>query len=266
VMMNDYCQRLKLEETHFASPDGLPEPGQYTTASDMVKLAGLLLKDFPDALNYTSVKEYTFHEITQRNWNTLLFYDARVDGIKTGHVDEAGFHLVATAHADNMRLISALMGAPNAEKRRTETEKLLAWAFRSFVNVTPQWRPLIPVSLPVYEGEHPSVAIAPPGPVSITLPRGDEKKVKLSAAVDVNYLVAPVAAGTRVGSLTVTEDDRTLLSLPIQTKRGVARGGIFRVLSGKIALFFHNIGHLIRAAIRAAIGKIPFFGPRLVGN
>ena len=143
VMMNEYCQRLKLEETHFGSPDGLPEPGQYTTASDMVKLASTLLPDFPDALNYTSVKEFTFHEITQRNWNTLLFYDARVDGIKTGHVDEAGFHLVSTAHAENMRLISALMGAPNAEKRRTETEKLLAWAFRSFVNVTPQWRPLI---------------------------------------------------------------------------------------------------------------------------
>ncbi len=266
VMMNDYCHRLDLEETHFDSPDGLPEPGQYTTAADMVKLGGRLLKDFPDALNYTSVKEFTFHQITQRNWNTLLFYDARVDGIKTGHVDEAGFHLVATAHADNMRLISALMGAPNAEKRRTETEKLLAWAFRSFVNVRPQWRPLIPVSLPVYEGEAPSVPIAPPGPVSITLPKGEETKIKLSAAVDVNYLVAPVPAGTKVGSLTLTEDDRTLLNLPVETQKGVARGGLLRVLSGKIALFFHSIGHLIRAAIRAAIRKIPFFGPRLVGN
>jgi D-alanyl-D-alanine carboxypeptidase (penicillin-binding protein 5/6) len=165
-----------------------------------------------------------------------------------------------------MRLISALMGAPNAEKRRTETEKLLAWAFRSFVNVTPEWRPLIPVSLPVYEGETKSVRIAPPGPVSITLPRGEEKKIKLAASVDVNYLVAPVAAGTKVGSLTVTEDDRTLLSLPVETLKGVARGGLFRILSGKIALFFHNIGHLIRSAIRAAIRKIPFFGPRLVGT
>jgi serine-type D-Ala-D-Ala carboxypeptidase (penicillin-binding protein 5/6) len=266
VMMNDYCHRLDLAETRFASPDGLPEPDQYTTASDMVKLASRLLKDFPDALNYTSVKEFTFHQITQRNWNTLLFYDARVDGIKTGHVDEAGFNLVATAHADNLRLISAVMGAPNAEKRRTETEKLLAWAFRSFVNVRPQWRPLIPVSLPVYEGEAASVPIAPPGPVSITLPKGEETKIKLSAAVDVNYLVAPIPAGTKVGSLTLTEDDRTLLNLPVETQKGVARGGLLRVLSGKIALFFHSIGHLIRSAIRAAIRKIPFFGPRLVGN
>jgi D-alanyl-D-alanine carboxypeptidase (penicillin-binding protein 5/6) len=266
MMMNDYCHRLGLDESHFASPDGLPEPGQYTTAADMVKLAGLLFKDFPDALNYTAVKEFTFHQITQRNWNTLLFYDARVDGIKTGHVDEAGFHLVATARADNMRLISALMGAPNAEKRRTETEKLLAWAFRSFVNVTPEWRPLVPASLPVYEGADSTVRLAPPGPLTITLPRGEEKKVKLSGGLDVSYLVAPVPIGTRVGSLTVREDDRTLQSVPIQTQKGIARGGIFRVLSGKIALFFHQIGHMIRSAIRAAIGKIPFFGPRLIGS
>ncbi|HEV3110073.1 MAG TPA: D-alanyl-D-alanine carboxypeptidase family protein [Candidatus Binataceae bacterium] len=264
-MMNDYCHRLGLNETRFASPDGLPEPDQYTTAADMVKLATALLKDFPSALDYTSVKEFTFDKITQRNWNTLLLYDARVDGLKTGHVDEAGFHLVATGHQDNVRLISAVMGAPNAEKRRTETEKLLAWAFRSFVNVSPDWSHLIPASLPVYEGDAPKVAVAPPGSMEITLPRGEEKKVKLSGGLDVSYLVAPVAIGTRVGSLTVSEDDRTLLSLPVETQKEVGRGGIFRVLSDKIALMFHRLGHLITSAIRAAIRKIPFIGPRLVG-
>src|SRR5581483_9316950 len=108
TMMNDYCRKLGLNETRFASPDGLPEPDQYTTAADMVKLATALIRSFPNALDVTSVKEFTFDKITQRNWNTLLFYDARVDGVKTGHVEEAGFHLVATAHQDNMRLVSAL--------------------------------------------------------------------------------------------------------------------------------------------------------------
>ena len=265
AMMNEHCQRMGLDETRFASPDGLPEPDQYTTAADMVKLASLVIKRFPNALDYTSVKEYTFDKITQRNWNTLLFYDPRVDGLKTGHVDEAGFHLVASGHQDNVRLISALMGAPNAEKRRTETEKLLAWAFRSFVNVNPDWHNLIPASLPVYEGDTPRVEIAPPGSMVITLPKGEEKKVKMGGGLDVSYLVAPVAAGTRVGSLTVSEDDRTLLNLPVQTQKAVGRGGIFRVLSDKIALLLHRLGHLVTMAIRGAIRKIPFFGPRLVG-
>jgi serine-type D-Ala-D-Ala carboxypeptidase (penicillin-binding protein 5/6) len=266
AMMNEHCQRMGLNETRFASPDGMPEPDQYTTAADMVKLAGLLLRRFPNGLEYTSVKEYTFDKITQRNWNTLVFYDARVDGIKTGHVDEAGFHLVATAHQDNVRLISAVMGAPNAEKRRTETEKLLAWAFRSFVNVSPDWHALVPASLPVYEGDAREVAIAPPDSMYVTLPKGEEKKLKLSGGLDVSYLVAPVAAGMKVGSLTMHEDDRTLLSVPIQTRKEVARAGIFRVLVDKVALLFHNLGHLIASAIRAGIRKIPFIGPRLVGD
>ena len=247
-------------------PTDLPEPDQYTTASDMVKLATIVIKTFPNALDYTSAKEFTFDQITQRNWNTLLLYDARVDGLKTGHVDEAGFHLVATAHADNMRLISALMGAPDAEKRRTETEKLLAWAFRTFVNVTPDWRPLVPASLPVYEGVDSSVMLAPPGPVTITLLRGDEKKIKLSGGLDVSYLVAPVPMDTSVGSLTVRQDDRTLLSVPIQTQRGIDRGGLFRIALGKLELLLHRIGYAIKSAIRAAIAKIPFIGPRLVGD
>lgn len=224
------------------------------------------VRRFPNGLEYTSVNEYTFDKIAQRNWNTLLFYDARVDGIKTGHVDEAGFHLVASAHQDNVRLISAVMGAPNAEERPTETEKLLAWAFRSFVNVSPDWHALVPASLPVYEGDAHEVAISPPDSMYVTLPKGEEKKIKLSGDLDVSYLVAPVAAGMKVGSLTMHEDDRALLSVPIQTRKEVDRAGIFRVLVDKVALLFDNLGHLIASAIRAGIRKIPFIGPRLVGG
>ena len=266
AMMNEHCRHMGLNETHFASADGMPEPDQYTTAADMVKLAGLLLRRFPNGLEYTSIKEYTFDKITQRNWNTLLFYDERVDGIKTGHVDEAGFHLVATAHQDNVRLISAIMGAPNAEKRRTETEKLLAWAFRSFVNISLDWHVLVPASLPIYEGDAREVAVAPPDSMYVTLPKGEEKKIKISGDLDVSYLVAPVAAGVKVGSLTMYEDDRTLLSVPIQTRKHVDRAGIFRVLVDKVALLFHNLGHLIASPIRAGIRKIPFFGPRPVDD
>src|SRR5437763_1123631 len=66
-MMNDKAAQLDLEETRFGSPDGLPMPDQYTTASDMVKLARDIIEHHPEALTYTSVKEYTFHKITQRN-------------------------------------------------------------------------------------------------------------------------------------------------------------------------------------------------------
>src|SRR5438309_549417 len=83
--------------THFTNPDGLPTDDEYTTAADMAKLGRTIITTFPEALTYTSAKEFTFDKIRQRNFNTLLFYDSRVNGIKTGHVEEAGYHLVASA-------------------------------------------------------------------------------------------------------------------------------------------------------------------------
>ncbi len=136
-MMNDKAREIGLTETHFENPDGLPAQGEFTTAADMVALAHSLVRHHPEALTYTSDKEFAFDKIKQPNFNTLLFYDKRVNGIKTGHVNEAGYHLVASASSNGMNLLSAVMGAPSSERRRTETEKLIDWAFRTFVSYRP---------------------------------------------------------------------------------------------------------------------------------
>jgi len=123
--MNQQAKELGLSETHFENPDGLPVPEMYTSAFDMVKLGRAIVQRFPDATKYTSAKDFTFDKIHQPNFNTLLFYDARVNGLKTGHVEEAGYHLVASAHAGGMDLISAVLGTPSSSARRVETEKLV---------------------------------------------------------------------------------------------------------------------------------------------
>ena len=124
-MMNDKAKEIGMTETHFDNPDGLPAEGEYTTAFDMVTSAHSLVRHHPEAIGYTSAKEFAFDKIKQPNFNTLLFYDKRVNGIKTGHVDEAGHHLVASARVrEGMNLLSAVMGAPSAEKRRTDNRKL----------------------------------------------------------------------------------------------------------------------------------------------
>ena len=128
----------RLSDTHFSNPDGLPVEGEYTTAADMVKLGRALITKHPEALTYTAAKDFTFNKIPQPNFNSLLFHDSRVNGIKTGHVQEAGYHLVASATSNGMNLLSAVMGTPNAEKRRVETEKLLDWAFRTFATAKPE--------------------------------------------------------------------------------------------------------------------------------
>ncbi|HTY54627.1 MAG TPA: D-alanyl-D-alanine carboxypeptidase family protein [Candidatus Binataceae bacterium] len=243
TQMNDACRKLGLNETHFSSPDGLPEPDQYTTAADMAKLAQIVLDTHPEALTYTSTKEFTFHGITQRNWNTLLFYDSRVNGLKTGHVDEAGFHLVATAHSNGIDLISVLLGTPNAEKRRTETKKLIDWAFNTFVTVSPQWRDLVPNELRVYEGSANTVAIGPARTPEITVYKGEESHIKLMGTMNSEYLIAPIGKDAPVGVLTMLKDDKPIVTIPIETQAQVERGGFFHVMGDRIRLLFHRLFH-----------------------
>src|SRR5579862_5861796 len=87
--MNQKAAHLGMTETHFTNPDGLPAEGEYTTAADMVKLGRDLQTRFPDSINYTETKSYTWaavgpegkvRNITQENFDSLLKYDARADG------------------------------------------------------------------------------------------------------------------------------------------------------------------------------------------
>ena len=162
-MMNDKAKAIGLTETHFDNPDGLPEAGEFTTAADMVTLAHSLVTHHPEAIKYTSAKEFTFDKISQPNFNRLLLHDARVTGIKTGHVDEAGYHLVASASSNGMNLLSAVLGAPSETRRMNESEKLIDWAFRTFVSYRPDLKKSVPSTIPVHDGVAETVAIGPNG-------------------------------------------------------------------------------------------------------
>lgn len=232
--MNQKARALGLSETHFTNPDGLPTPDEYTTAADMVKLGRALLENFPEALQYTSAKDFTFTTIgnngrtvtiSQRNFNTLLFYDSRVNGIKTGHVDEAGYHLVASAHSDNLDLISAVFGTSSMETRRVETDKLLDWAFRTFTTVHSDWHKAMPDKLRVYQGDIEEVPIAPEGGSSyFTVDQGLERKLKLMPEFTEKLLVAPLPKGATVGQLTVIIAGKPASSVPIVTAVAVNQG------------------------------------------
>ncbi len=223
--MNQQARELGLDETHFENPDGLPVPEMYTTAFDMAKLGRAITQRFPDAVKYTGAKDFTFDKIHQPNFNALLFYDARVNGLKTGHVEEAGYHLVASAHADGMDLISAVLGTPSSSARRVETEKLIDWAFRTFTSVQPDWHKTLPDQLRVYGGAADTVAVAPAEIPSVTVEHGQEGKVTLAGSFNSSYLIAPVGKGQRVGALVLMVDGKPQSTVPILTTAAVGPGG-----------------------------------------
>jgi D-alanyl-D-alanine carboxypeptidase (penicillin-binding protein 5/6) len=129
-MMNAKAKALGMKRSHFVNPNGLPARGQVTTARDILKLSRAYIRDFPEALQVHSMQEYTFANITQRNSNTLLGQCEDVDGLKTGFVRAAGFHLVATAKRGETRLIAVVMGEKNPRIRTRDTTRLLEHGFR----------------------------------------------------------------------------------------------------------------------------------------
>jgi D-alanyl-D-alanine carboxypeptidase (penicillin-binding protein 5/6) len=129
-MMNAKAKVLNMKRSHFVNPNGLPARGQVSTARDILKLSRAYIRDFPEALQIHSMQEYTFANITQRNSNTLLRQCEDVDGLKTGFVHAAGFHLVATAKRGDTRLIAVVMGEKNPRIRTRDTTRLLEQGFR----------------------------------------------------------------------------------------------------------------------------------------
>lgn len=129
-MMNTKARELGMKHSHFINPNGLPAKGQVTTARDILILSHAYIRDFPEALQLHSMQEYTYHDITQHNNNTLLKQHEDVDGLKTGFVRASGFHLVATAKRGDTRLIAVVMGEKNPKIREREAVKLLEKGFR----------------------------------------------------------------------------------------------------------------------------------------
>ena len=129
-LMNRKAKELGMTSSVFRNPSGLPAKGQVTTARDVLILAREYLRSFPESLNIHSQQYFTYREITQHNRNTLLKHYPNADGLKTGWVQKAGYHIIATARRGNTRLIAVVMGAKNRNIRTRETEQLLDEGFR----------------------------------------------------------------------------------------------------------------------------------------
>ncbi len=128
--MNRKARELGMYNSCFRNPNGLPAKGQVTTARDILTLARAYLQHFPESLSIHSQQYYTYRRITQHNRNTLLSRYPNTDGLKTGWVRKAGYHLVATAKRGDTRLIAVIMGAKNPKVRSREAEQLLDEGFR----------------------------------------------------------------------------------------------------------------------------------------
>jgi D-alanyl-D-alanine carboxypeptidase (penicillin-binding protein 5/6) len=225
-MMNREAQRLGMKQSHFANATGLPHPQHYTTAYDISLLAAAIIRDFPEYYPLYSLKEYRYNNITQSNRNRLLWADPTVDGVKTGHTDSAGYCLVSSARRGPRRLISVVMGASSESARSAESQKLLNYGFQFFDTVRLYEKNQPVSSVKVWKGTENLVKAGFQYDLYVSVPKGYAEKLK--ATVETHQpLLAPIAAGKRIGVLRVEMDGKPYGEFPVVALEEVAIAGIF---------------------------------------
>ena len=238
-VMNQTAISLGMTNTQFKNATGLPQEGHYTTAKDLSILAARIIQDFPDTYPIYEEKNFTYNGIKQANRNSLLFRDPTVDGLKTGHTEEAGYCLVASAERDGFRLISVVMGTASEKAREQETAKLLQYGFRYFSGKTlfTAGEPLPESARKVWFGEMESVDLAPTEPLYVTLPLGRESAIQANLDAP-DTLDAPLKAGAVVGTVKIMLGERVLAESPVAVAEAVPEGGLFKRLMDFVLRLF----------------------------
>ena len=180
-MMNKRARELGLNNSSFANSTGLPHPDQKMSVEDLAKLARHIIKEFPEFYHIFSEKYYTHNNITQGNRNPLLYSMPNADGLKTGHTEEAGFCLTASAKKGERRLIEVMTGMNSNKERSEEAERLMEWGFREFNNYNLLNKGQEIADIPVVFGNEKEVRLVVPETVKRTLKKSQAPKIKMTA-------------------------------------------------------------------------------------
>jgi D-alanyl-D-alanine carboxypeptidase (penicillin-binding protein 5/6) len=236
-MMNREAQRLGMKDTNFTNASGLPDPKHYSSAYDLALMAAAIIRDFPDAYRYYSIREYRYNNIPQQNRNRLLWLDPHVDGVKTGYTENAGYCLIASAKRTQRRLLSVVLGAASESARAQEAQKLLNFGFQAYDSVRVYERGQTVSNLPVWKGGQATLKAGLGRELSVAVPKGMAEKVKADL-VSMQPLVAPISAGQRVGTVRVMLESKLIGEYPAIALENVAIAGFFGRAWDTVRLWF----------------------------
>lgn len=234
-LMNQQAKRLGMTNSHFVDATGLPDAQHYSSAHDMAILGAALIRDYPDIYEIHSRKEFIFNGIKQLNRNRLLWLDNSVDGIKTGHTEEAGYCLVASARRDDMRLVAVVMGMESEKARASAVQALLNYGFRFYETRKLHSAGDILTTARVWKGAADNIRLGLKDDLYVTIARGQfdklEKKFELPERI-----IAPVAAGTETGHMKLILADKEVMTIPLYAGETIPAGGFFKRMKDKIKI------------------------------
>jgi len=224
-LMNDYASEIGLENSHFANSTGLPDPEHYMTPRDLAVLARYVIRTYPEYYGYFSENEFKYRRHRFYNRNRLVRTD-KADGLKTGYTSESGYGVVASAEADERRMIAVVNGVETKKARRNEAIRLLNWGLRSFKEFKLFDAGEIVGTARVWGGSSRFVKLTGKGDVTILLPRATDRK-RISAEIAYyGPLYPPVKRGEKVAEIRVTTDAGISNSAPLYAAESIETGGV----------------------------------------
>lgn len=225
-LMTERAREIGLTTSVFKNPHGLPAEGQIVTVRELVKLAQHIWREYPEFYKYYAQREFKWNGILQRNRNPLLAMNIGADGMKTGYTQESGYAIVGSVERDGRRLFAAMSGMESENERAEEARKLLDWGIRAFERVSLFDAGEMIGEAKVYGGSKSGVKLTAHGPLAIFVPITNRDRM-IARIVYRGPVLAPVEAGSVVGSLKVWIGDTLSQETPLYAAESIPRGKLY---------------------------------------
>lgn len=262
--MNETAEQLGFTSAVFTSVTGV-EDTTIMSAADVAKLARIILLEQPEFLEYSGMQSYKFRERDKDpmiNLNSMLganvdipsfkpFAYEGVDGMKTGFIEAAGYNFTGTVKRGDLRYISVVMDTKSKNSRFYETAKLYDYAFSTFEKKTvlpPKSVVETLETVKIKKSVQKTVPIVTDKDITFMVKKGVEPKIELtdSTLTPEAELVAPIAAGTKVGTVTYTYTDEATgkpldYTVNLLTTEEAEKAGWFTLMFRAIGEFFSGL-------------------------
>ena len=228
-LMTERGKQIGLKNSTFKNSNGWPADGHQMSARDLGILAGRLISDFPEYYPMFAEQTYEFDgraPANNRNRNPLLGLGIGVDGLKTGHTQEAGYGLVGSAEKDGRRIIFVLSGLGGLEERAQEAEAIVKWAFRQFKSEKFATGGSEIAKAKVWNGKSRYVSLVLENDLNVMKPVLSSNEPSFAVEY-VGPIKAPIKKGDKIAELVINSPDLPETRHSLVAGNNVSSGGFF---------------------------------------
>ena len=243
--MNKKAKELGLKNTKFVNCTGLDEEGHYSTAYDLSIIARELVINHPSILEFSSLYEDYLREGTDKkfwlvNTNKLVHFYEGADGLKTGHTDNAGYCLAATAKRSDLRLIGIVLGEKDSKIRNSETMNLLDYGFNTVKMNKLMSKDEVIKKISIDKATDKDIEIVMCDDLNVLENKGSEK-INYRFKYNINEIKLPLKKGNVIGKVKVY-NDKYIKSGDLCINKDVKRLSFFNLyLKNIISIFSGNL-------------------------